>query len=186
MTDKIDFNVFKSAFQISESLEFANKRYLTIIDYSKPSTEKRFFLIDKAEKKLLYSEYIAHGINTGANNAKYFGNIHESKKSSLGFFRTAESYNGKNGYSLRLDGLEAEINNNARSSAIVIHGAWYVSKDYILKNGRLGRSFGCPVLEKSVNKKIINLIKGGSCLFIYADDDLYNTNSSLYNKKNKF
>ncbi|MEA2041702.1 MAG: murein L,D-transpeptidase catalytic domain family protein [Bacteroidota bacterium] len=181
----MDYRVFKTAWNVSNSLLFENEKYLTIIDYSKASTEKRFYLIDKVGRELIYNEYIAHGMNTGADKALHFSNEAGSQKSSLGFFRTAESYVGKNGYSMRLDGLEKGINNNARSRAIVIHGAWYVSSEFISENGRLGRSWGCPALVQSVSREIIDLIKGGSCVFIYADDSEYKTKSELYISENE-
>jgi len=176
------YEIFENAYQISDSLSFEKNRYLSIIDYNKPSTQKRFFIIDKKENRLLYHEHVAHGMNTGNNRAKDFSNTVNSKKSSLGFFKTEESYFGKNGYSLRLKGLEKGINDNARDRAIVIHGATYVSPEFIKKYGRLGRSWGCPALPEAVNKQIIDLIKEGSCLYIHADDSKYFSQSKLYKK----
>jgi hypothetical protein len=177
------YEIFENAYRISDSLSFEKNRYLSIIDYNKPSTQKRFFIIDKKENRLLYHEHVAHGMNTGNNRAKDFSNTVNSKKSSLGFFKTEESYFGKNGYSLRLKGLEKGINDNARDRAIVIHGATYVSPEFIKKYRRLGRSWGCPALPEAVNKQIIDLIKEGSCLLIYAEDPEYFKQSKLYNKR---
>lgn len=155
------------------------KNIITIIDYSKPSTDKRFFVIDLENKRLLNMCYVAHGKNSGNNYADSFSNDSESLKSSLGFFITGETYSGTNGYSLKLDGLEKNINGNARTREIVIHGAEYVSEEYIKRYGRLGRSWGCPALPVDVSKEVIDNISGGSCLFIYADDNYYKENSTF-------
>jgi hypothetical protein len=161
------------------------KNLITIIDFSRPSVEKRFFVIDLDYKKLLYMCLVAHGKNTGENIATYFSNQSESLKSSLGFFLTAETYVGENGYSLKLDGLEEGINDSARFREIVIHGADYVSQKFINENGRLGRSWGCPALPVELSKEIIDKISDGSCLFIYAADSLYLRKSSLYKPYSK-
>jgi hypothetical protein len=155
----------------------AKKNILSIIDYSRPSTEIRFFVIDIELKKLIYRCLVAHGKNSGENYAKAFSNDPESLKSSLGFFLTAETYYGNHGYAMRLDGLEKNINDNARIREIVIHGADYVSNEFIKKYGILGRSWGCPALPIDISKEIIDKISGGSCLFIYGDDDSYKRNS---------
>ena len=176
------YEIFENAYRISDSLSFEKTRYLSIIDYDKPSTQKRFFIIDKKENRLLYQEHVAHGMNTGNNRARDFSNTVNSKKSSLGFFKTEESYYGRNGYSLHLKGLENGINDNARERAIVIHGAYYVSEEFIEKYGRLGRSWGCPALPEDVNEQIIDLIKEGSCLYIHADDSTYFKQTKLYKK----
>lgn len=182
LQEELTYEVFENACRISDSLDFKKSRYLSIIDYNKPSTEKRFFIIDKKEKRLLYKEYVAHGMNTGNNKATDFSNKAGSKQSSLGFFKTEESYFGRNGYSMRLKGLEKGINDNARERAIVIHGAHYVSPDFIKQYGRLGRSWGCPALPEAVNKQIIDLIKEGSCLYIHSEDPNYFKQSKLYKK----
>lgn len=145
------------------------KNILTIIDYSKPSDQDRFFVIDLENKKLLFKCLVAHGKNSGESIAVSFSNQSGSLKSSPGFFLTAETYVGDNGYSLRLDGLEKGINDSARLRDIVIHGADYVSRKFIDENGRLGRSWGCPALPLEVSKEIINIISEGSCLFVYAN-----------------
>ncbi len=154
---------------------------LTIIDYSKPSSEKRFFVIDIQKKQLLYTSFVAHGKNSGDNYVTSFSNLPNSLQSSIGFFLTAETYTGENGYSMKLDGLEKGINDNARSREIVIHGADYVSQEYIAKYGRLGRSWGCPSLPREVSKEIIDVISNGSCLFIYGKDENYKKNSTFIN-----
>jgi hypothetical protein len=176
---KLDFQIFENAIKSLDEMEYGNEDIVSIIDFSKPSIEKRLFILDLKNQKLLHHTYVAHGKNTGANVATSFSNRKGSNQSSLGLYRTGESYQGKHGYSLRLDGLEKGFNDNARSRAVVIHSAWYVSEDFINKHGRLGRSFGCPALPVDVSKEIIDLIKGGSCLYIYADDTNYLENSIL-------
>jgi len=174
----VSYDLFRKAFLGYKQIDsIKNKGILTIIDYSKPSTEKRFYVIDIENKKLLYKCLVAHGKNTGENDAEYFSNDAESLKSSLGFFLTAETYNGNNGYSMKLDGLEKGINDNARIREIVIHGADYVSDSYAKKYGRLGRSWGCPALPPELAKEIIDKIANGSCIFIYGKDEFYETHT---------
>ena len=155
------------------------KKIITIIDYTKPSTEKRFYLINLEQKVLLYHCYVAHGKNSGENYAKSFSNQSGSLASCSGFFITAGIYYGKHGYSLSLDGIEKGINDNARKRSIVIHGADYVSQEFINKYGRLGRSWGCPALPVDLSKEIIDCIANGSCLFIYGNDTAYFKNSKF-------
>lgn len=152
---------------------------LTIVDFSKPSTQKRFFVIDLKQAKILYSSLVAHGRNSGENYATSFSNQPESYQSSLGFYLTAETYHGKHGLSLRLDGMEKGINDKARDRAIVIHGAEYVSESFAQAQGRLGRSQGCPALPPHLNTSVINSIQGGSVLFIYAPQKSYLASSTL-------
>jgi hypothetical protein len=176
----LDFKIFDMAVTgYGKIKNIKNKDIITIIDFSKVSSEKRCFVIDLRNKKLLYNCLVAHGKNTGENSAKSFSNLSGSLKSSLGFFLTAETYNGGNGYSLKLEGLEKGINDQARKREIVIHGAEYVSNSFIKKYGRLGRSWGCPALPLESSKEIIDTISKGSCLFIYAADDYYLKNSKL-------
>ena len=180
---QLPFALFRSAmigFYNMEELNFFD--IITIIDYSKPSTAKRFYVIDLEKKKLLYKSCVAHGKNSGEDLARDFSNVQDSKKSSLGFFLTAETYQGKNGYSLRLDGIEKGINHNARKRAIVIHGADYVSNTFIQREGRLGRSWGCPALPGEKSEEIINAISGGRGLFIYGNDEYYRNHSKYIPK----
>jgi len=181
LTDKLDYNVFKHAMDGYNSIELSNKKLLSIIDYSKPSTEKRFFIIDIENHKLLYHTLVAHGKKSGYLNATKFSNKYGSYKSSLGFFRTGNSYFGIRGYSLKLEGLEKGINDNARLRGIIIHGANYVDERLVNGNGVIGRSWGCPAVSNKLSKEIINLLKGGSLLYIYANDELYKENSVIAN-----
>jgi len=149
------------------------KPLLTVIDYSLPSTKKRLWIIDLAEQKILLHTVVAHGRNSGALLAEKFSNRPESYQSSLGFFQTGEAYQGKHGYSLRLDGLEVGINDQARARAIVIHGADYAKETVAATAGRLGRSLGCPAVPPDLSTPLIKLIKEGSLLFIYGKDPNY-------------
>ncbi|MCK5692651.1 MAG: murein L,D-transpeptidase catalytic domain family protein [Bacteroidales bacterium] len=176
---KLDFEIFAFAMESLDEMEYGNENIVTIIDFSKPSTEKRLFILDLRNQQVLYHTFVAHGKNTGANMATKFSNNKGSNQSSLGLYRTGESYQGKHGYSLRLDGLEKGFNDNARSRAVVMHSASYVSESFIKKHGRLGRSWGCPAVPVEISEEIIDLIKGGSCLYIYANDINYIENSIL-------
>jgi len=147
-----------------------NDSIITIIDFSSASGNRRFFVCDVKNKQIIKNTWVAHGIQSGESIAESFSNKHSSNKSSLGLYVTRETYEGKHGYSLRLDGMTEGLNDNARERAIVIHGADYVSKDFIQETGRLGRSFGCPALPSDEVNEIIDLIKEGSCLFIYHPD----------------
>jgi hypothetical protein len=143
---------------------------LTVIDYSKPSSEQRLWVFDLATRELLYEELVAHGQGTGANLATKFSNDNESHQTSLGLFVTDTTYVGKNGYSLRLDGLDEGFNDKARARAIVMHGAPYVSDAFVKANGRLGRSWGCPAVSDAVARELIDRVKGGGLVFAYYPD----------------
>ncbi|MCX6231240.1 MAG: murein L,D-transpeptidase catalytic domain family protein [Bacteroidetes bacterium] len=159
-----------------------NSNLLTIADYSQSSNKKRLYVIDLANKKLLFNTYVAHGRNSGDEFAKNFSNDNGSLKSSLGFFITEQPIMGSHtGFSLQIKGLEKGFNDNALQRAIIIHSAEYATENFIKKNGRLGRSYGCPVLPPDMNKAIIETIKGGSCLFIYHPDKHYISSSDLLN-----
>lgn len=155
------------------------KPLLTIIDFSLPSTEKRLWVIDVEKKEILLNTVVSHGRNSGDLMANRFSNTPESFQSSLGFYKTAETYHGKHGYSLRLDGLEKGFNDLARSRAIVIHGADYAREEFAKATGRLGRSLGCPALPPELSAKVIDLIKDGSLIFIYGKDSNYLNQSPL-------
>jgi hypothetical protein len=178
------YKVFDLAFKGFSNLRKTggfSKNILTIADFSKPSTEKRFWVIDMVSGKVLFHELVAHGKNSGDNYAGKFSNIPQSNMSSLGFYITGDTYTGKHGLSLYLNGRDREYNDKARERAIVIHGADYVSQDFIRQYGRLGRSFGCPALSQECNKSIIDTISGGSCLFIYYPDEEFITKSTVLN-----
>ncbi len=160
----------KGYVQLQDKLK---KPLLTVIDYSLPSTQKRLWIIDLEQQKILLHTVAAHGRNSGALLAEKFSNRPESYQSSLGFFQTGEAYQGKHGYSLRLDGLEAGINDQARARAIVIHGADYANETVAATAGRLGRSLGCPAVPPKLSTPLIKLIKEGSLLFIYGKDPNY-------------
>ena len=166
--------------ELKDSLHL-RENIITVVDFSQPSTKKRFYLINIDSKKVLFQDYVAHGKNTGVIEAKKFSNIANSNQSSLGFFKTGETYHGKNGLSLRLDGLEKGINNLARKRAIVIHAADYAEETFIKKYGRLGRSYGCPSLPPENYNKIIELIKNGTLLFIYSPQETYLHSSEILN-----
>lgn len=154
---------------------------LTIIDYSLPSSKKRIWVIEMESGTVLFHDLVSHGRNSGDLLAKNFSNVHSSYMSSLGFYFTGETYQGKHGYSLRLDGIEKEFNGNARDRAIVIHGADYAREEFVNQTGRLGRSLGCPALPEKGVSEVIDLIKEKSLIFIYGNDPEYLTKSKLLN-----
>jgi hypothetical protein len=144
---------------------------LTLIDYSLPSTSARLWVLDLAHGKVLFHELVAHGAGSGDNYATRFSNADQSRQTSLGLFLTGGTYEGGNGYSLRLNGLDPGVNDRAEERRIVIHGAWYVSADHAQRFGRLGRSWGCPALPVESAHAVIDAIKGGSFVYAYAAGD---------------
>ena len=156
---------------------------LVLIDYSLPSDRERFFVMDIKKGRLLYKTLVAHGRNSGDRYACGFSNRPGSYKSCLGFFITGRTYKGRHGYSLLIKGVEPGINDNAVKRRIVIHGADYVSKQFIKRYGRSGRSLGCPALPKNLAAPIIRTIKDGSCLFIFGRDRCYLQKSRIINAK---
>jgi len=159
----------------------AQPRTLTVIDFSRPSTQKRMWVYDLRSRALLFHEHVAHGRGSGANMATMFSNVPESNQSSLGLFRTAEAYVGKHGLSLRLDGLERGINDRARERAIVIHGADYVNSATAQAQGRLGRSLGCPAVRPEIAASLINAVKEGGLLFAYYPEQSWLEASTYLN-----
>lgn len=164
---------------LDEQHKLGKKDIITIVDFSKPSTQERLYVVNLRTKEVLAKSLVAHGRNSGELYANKFSNASESYQSSLGFFVANETYDGKHGYSLKLDGMEAGFNSQARDRGVVVHGADYVSYDFIQATGRLGRSQGCPALPMSNYKQIITLIKGGTCFFIYHPAKYYLANSPI-------
>ena len=179
---KIDYSIFQKAYLGYVQIPNKNPGVLVIIDYTKPSNEERFYVLDLNKKKLVYSTRVAHSKNSGLEIPLEFSDDPNSYQSSLGFFLTLGEYNGAYGYSLRLKGLEENINANAESRAIVIHGGDIVNDEYIKKYGFAGRSLGCPVLPAALTKEIVNYIKHGRVLFIYGNDEEYIEESYYLNK----
>jgi hypothetical protein len=148
----------------------ADPSTLTVIDYSRPSTSKRLWVLDLRSHALLYEELVAHGQGSGANVPTVFSNEAETHRSSIGLFETKDTYIGRNGYSLRLEGLDAGFNDRAFERAIVMHGAPYVSETVVKKQGRLGRSWGCPAVREDVAHELIDHVKGAGLVFAYYPD----------------
>lgn len=157
-----------------------NTQYLTIVDLSQSSRKKRFYLLDIENEQLAMNTFVAHGKNSGVDKAVRFSNTPESEASSLGFYVTKQTYTGKHGLSLKLAGLENGFNNNAEARAIVVHGANYVNPARV-NSAYMGRSQGCPALPEAVAPKVINLIKGGSALFVYNPSENYLSSSKILN-----
>jgi hypothetical protein len=154
---------------------------LTIIDYSLASTQPRLWVFDLTTGKLLFNELVAHGKNSGKNYATRFSNRTGSLQSSLGLFQTKDTYNGSNGYSLRMEGLDKGFNDRSMERAIVFHGAPYVNAKHAKKFGHLGRSWGCPAVNNGIAKKVIDTIKGEQFVFSYYPDKVWLHTSSLLN-----
>jgi len=154
---------------------------LTVIDYSRPSVERRLWVFDLNDGSLLFKELVAHGKNTGENIATRFSDLMNSRQSSIGLFVTADTYVGDNGYSLRLDGLERGFNAHARERAIVMHGAPYVDGSLAATQGRIGRSWGCPALREAVARDVIDTIRGGGVIFSYYPDSHWLKSSRFLN-----
>jgi hypothetical protein len=150
-----------------------NKSIVTIIDYSLPSSEKRLWVFDLHQQKLLFHTYVSHGIKSGALLSTYFSNKYDSKASSIGVYTTEKAYYGRHGVSLKLDGLDPGFNDNAANRAVVMHGGWYVEDDFIKKYGRAGRSWGCPAVPDHLIKPIIDVIKDDSLFVIYYPSDAW-------------
>ncbi|HAG53615.1 MAG TPA: peptidase [Alphaproteobacteria bacterium] len=166
LKDKLNYRVFAKAYDSFKS--HSKIDILTVIDYTKPSSEKRLFVLDMKIHKLVFNTWVAHGTNSGGKFAENFSNVKSSRQTSLGVFITAETYYGKNGYSLKLDGKTPGVNDKARERYIVIHGADYASKPFLDKYGVLGTSWGCPALPVDLAKNVINTIKGGSVIYAHG------------------
>lgn len=176
---KVSYVPFSQAVQGYRKIQQRRRDILTLIDFSKPSTEPRLYVFDMKQRKILYTSVVAHGRNSGGNYATSFSNENGSYKSSLGFYLTESTYQGKNGYSLILNGLEKGVNDRARERAIVVHGAAYANPSVARNGGRLGRSLGCPAVPEKLSRPIIDAIKGGSVLYIYASVPEYLAQSAI-------
>ncbi|MET2984353.1 murein L,D-transpeptidase catalytic domain family protein [Aureibaculum conchae] len=178
----LDFDAFKHGLkgyvQLQNKGELNNSKYLTIIDMSVSANTERFYIINMETQTIEHKSVVAHGEKSGLEFAKKFSNKVNSHQTSIGFYKTAETYHGKHGLSLRLDGLEYS-NSKARERAVVIHAADYANPDFIKSNGRLGRSWGCPSLPEKDYSTIISKIKEGSCLFIYYPQEKYLSKSKF-------
>ncbi len=152
---------------------------LSIVDFSQSSVNKRLYVIDLDNYILLYNTYVAHGVKSGKEAATYFSNKPASHKSSLGFYVTGQTYKGSNGYSLKLRGMEKGINDYALRRGIVMHGAEYVNEEYIASQGYIGRSYGCPAVASEISEELIDMVKDGTCLFIYHPSPTYRSKSKL-------
>lgn len=160
-----------------------NESVIAIADFSQPSTKKRLYVLDVGNYKVLFNTLVAHGRNSGREWATHFSNRVSSYQSSPGFYVTGRTYNGSNGYSLRLTGMERGINDKAMKRAIVMHGAEYVSESFIASNGYLGRSQGCPAVPAKKAKSIINTLKDGACLYIHVPNERYLSRSTILRAK---
>ena len=180
--DVISFPAFEEAIRGYAAIERRQNDILTLIDFSKPSNVERLAVIDMKHGRLIETSVVAHGENSGGLYAKRFSNRVGSHQSSLGFYITGKTYQGDNGYSLRLIGLENGFNDNAFERDVVIHGARYASEKVIGTDQALGRSWGCPALPRDKTNKIINAIKEGSVLFIYAENRNYLAHSPVLKK----
>jgi len=166
--------------------KLGKQKILTIVDFSQSSCNKRMYVIDLENQKVLFNTLVAHGRNTGDEFAQSFSNKAGTLKSSLGFYITKDQAIGATvGLSLILQGVEKGFNDNALNREIIMHGADYATEDFIHKNGRLGRSFGCPSLPPDMIKPVVETIDKGSCVFIYYPDADYLSHSSLLNETMK-
>lgn len=182
---RVSYAAFEQAMAGYRRIRGRRKNILTLIDFSKPSTEQRLFVLDLEKEKLLFASVVSHGKNSGGVYATSFSNENGSHKSSLGFYLTENTYQGRNGYSLVLNGLEKGINDRAKERAIVMHGAAYADPSVAASTGRLGRSFGCPALPPALCRTVINTIKEGSLLYIYADSPTYLSQSTVLREEPK-
>ncbi|KAA9338628.1 murein L,D-transpeptidase catalytic domain family protein [Hymenobacter busanensis] len=176
----LSYDVFRKAYTGFLNLKAegkldASREVLTVVDFEKPSTEKRLWVLDLGQKQVLFHTLVAHGHNSGENVATNFSNENESNMSSLGFYVTQDDYTGKHGRSLKLQGVDEGYNDNALERSVVMHGADYVSEDFIQQYGRLGRSLGCPALPMDQYAQIIDAVHGGTCLFLNGPDTSYDS-----------
>ncbi len=171
LAGEVPFEAFEAAAQHYYAVEERQKEVLTLIDFTAPSSQERLWVIDMEAGQVLYHTHVAHGRGSGELYAEKFSNVSGSHQSSLGTYLTQGTYQGRNGYSLVIDGLEKGLNDRAKERAVVVHGAPYADPGVIASTGRLGRSLGCPALPPGVSREIIDTIKGGSVLYIYGRND---------------
>ncbi|TGE21945.1 murein L,D-transpeptidase catalytic domain family protein [Hymenobacter aquaticus] len=173
------YAVFEKAvtgyFNLKNDGKLSDKQLLTVVDFDLPSTEKRLWVLDLGTKQVVFNTLVAHGHNSGENVATNFSNENESNMSSLGFYVTQAEYIGKHGRSLKLNGVDEGYNDNALMRSVVMHGADYVSEEFIRQNGRLGRSLGCPALPMDQYAQIIDTVGNGTCLFLNGNDSSYSS-----------
>lgn len=170
----LNSDVINSVLAILDCTQSAHIEYkptLTIIDYALPANQKRLWVFDLNEKKLLFHTYVSHGIKSGARLSHYFSNQYDSKTSSIGVYKTEQSYYGREGLSLKLNGLEKGFNDHAYNRSLVMHGGWYLDEAFIQKYGRSGRSWGCPAVPEALAEPIINRIKDNTLLIVYYPDE---------------
>lgn len=183
----LERDVFYTAYKGYEYLQSKGQLrktdILTVCDYSQSSNNKRLYVINMAEGRLLFNTFVSHGKNSGGEFATSFSNLKESNKSSLGFLRTGETYSGKAGYSMRFDGMEPGINDKVRMRDIVLHGSNFVNARVVEERGKIGNSLGCPAVPNDQRKQIIDAIKGGSCFFINHPDSWYTRTSAILNSR---
>ena len=184
---ELEYVPFKTAYLGYLNLEAKGslkKQILTILDFTKSSRFKRMWIIDMKNQKLVRRELVAHGKNSGHDMVTSFSNKLHSNQSSMGFYVTDAPYIGSNGISMLINGMDKGYNDQARNRAVVMHGADYVNPKTMNQNGRLGRSFGCPAVEREKAQEIIDYVKNGSCLFIYYKDKKYLSSSKWLNLGN--
>lgn len=170
-----------TALKCASQRQLPHSNMLTIIDYSLPSNQKRLWVFDLSQKEMLYHTYVSHGIKSGTLLTDNFSNKYDSKASSFGVYRTEKSYYGREGLSLRLEGLDRTFNDNAFNRSIVMHGGWYVEEPFIKKYGRPGRSWGCPALPLDAYQGVINAIKDEAFMVVYYPNDNWFTQSKFLN-----
>lgn len=185
-SQKVEYSLFHRAivgfYQLKQQKRTSDKDILSIIDFRKSGNEKRLWVIDLKNLRVLYHTLVAHGRNTGDEFARKFSNRINSNQSSLGFYVTGQTYVGKHGISLKLHGMEPAFNDKAETRAVVMHGADYVSEGFISKVGRLGRSLGCPAVPMGLHKEMIPTLANGTILFIYYPDEHYLSQTKFYNQ----
>jgi len=183
----LERDVFFNAYKGYEYLEnkglVKKKNVLTICDYSQSSNNKRLYVINLAEGRLLFNTFVSHGKNSGGEFATSFSNHNNSNKSSLGFLITGSTYRGKAGYCMRFNGMEAGINDKVKSRGIVLHGSRFVNENILTERGTIGKSLGCPAVPFGLHTKIIDAIKEGSCFFVNSPDQWYAHNSTILNSQ---